>query len=175
MILIFIILGVIFLLVLYFIITKKRISHLTISTDEAQAQIDQLLNKKNELLISINKKIMDKYDILDGVDGVSYNCDNIYQYHDFLSEYYSNLYKLFHSDDFIDDELKNDKKFCKLISLIKEEEQSLVACIKYYNDKAFLYNDFISKFPINLVSAIFRFKKLKSFNIDKKEKFNIFK
>ena len=176
---IYIVIGVAIILIfsiisLIFLISKNKVNKENIKITEVKAQINQLLNKKKLLLSDIKEELGDQKKILDGIENVDDYADNDFEYNDKLREYYKRFYKLIHSDEYIDVNKKSED-FNKLFFLIKEEEEALSGCIKYYNDKADQYNILISSFPVKFVSVFCNYKKLDLYNIEKIEFLDILK
>ncbi|MBO5138755.1 MAG: hypothetical protein J6B89_03900 [Bacilli bacterium] len=169
-----IVLVLIMVLFGYFKTHVNKVKKINIKILEAESQIKQLLNKKDELLISAKDHLGNDCKALDGIDDVCDISNNDFEYYDFLGKYYKRFDNFISDDDFDASKLEDDS-IEKISVLLKEEEEALSGCIRYYNDTAGEYNDLISNFPIKLISFICGYKHLSLFSIDNKSGFNTIK
>lgn len=163
-----------FIIACIFLTGRKKINLINIKITEAKAQISLLLNKKNELLIDVKNEFDSDSNILDGIDKLKDYIDDDFEYNDKLRHYYKLFYKFIHSDDYFE-KFSDNEKLTKDILLIKEEEEALSGCIRYYNDQVDEYNCMLSDIHIKIVTFFCKSKPLKLFNNDKIEFLDILK
>ena len=71
------------------------------------------------------------------------------------------------------EEYESNKKLNNLIGRFDDNECDLKGSLKYYNDNAVEINNYIHKFPSNIVSLFSHFKELDIYKIEKRESFAI--
>lgn len=171
-----IILGCIVLIaiiLLIIIIYHNKFQFSIIKMDEAENNIDILLQKKFDLINrsrSIIKKELKIDDFLDNLDNNDLNF-NHFEMNNFLKKNYNELFKLL--DD--NEKLYKNKALVSIIEDINENELELVAAIKFYNDNVVTFNKLIMSFPSNIIRLFFGYKKKDFYNNEKREIFEILK
>ena len=176
----YIILGiaitVILILVIIALILKSKadkIKDIVIKITEAEENINLLLNKKLELVININNYIEEKAEeeIVDDIGTMVNKELDSYEQNTMLNNCYDKILELIDYNNTIildDDEYKDVKK-------LKEVATNLVGVENYFNDNATLLNDYIRKFPANIVSKSKKIKKKELYINEKSEIFEILK
>lgn len=125
--------------------------------DIAEKNIDSCLDKKLELIISINgdiKKIITEKDYLKDYVGIKDLIMTNIEKDIKLNEAYSLINKLIVDNDKLS---KNDKVNKKMAELRKNDEK-LVSSKNLFNKAALVSNNTIKTFPNNIVSKLFNYK-----------------
>lgn len=144
-----------------------------IKIEEAESNIDIYLKKKLELiqlLIPIIKKDLKRKEFLESIHDISEDI-NHFELNDLLSNLYNELFKTLDNHE----KLLKKKKILTIINDINENEEDLVASIKFYNDTVVDYNRLILSFPSNMIRLFFRYKKKEFYSHEKREIYEILK
>lgn len=167
---IYLILGlvllVILLLVINFLYYKNKFNFYFLKVEEADNNIELILEKKIEILLKI-AKIIDK-DMEKELEEFKKKEISKHQCYIELSSLGNKLLK--EADD---EEYESNKKLNNLIGRFDDNECDLKGSLKYYNDNAVEINNYIHKFPSNIVSLFSHFKELDIYKIEKRESFAI--
>jgi hypothetical protein len=176
----YIILGiaitVILILVIIAIILKSKsdkIKEILIKITEAEENISLLLGKKMELVININNYIEDKSEdkLFDDVGTIVNKELDSHEQNAMLNSCYDKILELvdYNNDVILDDEEYKDIKKLKEVSI------NLKGVENYYNDNINILNDYIGKFPNNIVAKSKKIKKREPYINEKSEIFEILK
>jgi len=176
----YIILGllivIVFILAVMVILIKynsDKLKDLMIKINEAEENINILVNKKIELILNINNCIEDKsLDIkVDNIDEITNKELNIYEQNRILNNCYNQILEIvdYNNNVILDDEEYKNVKRLKDISI------SLNGVQNYYNDNVNILNNYINKFPTNLITKSKKLKKRELFVNEKNEIFEILK
>ena len=166
----YVICGIVFFLILLFVIIflhfKKKYKFYLSKVSEANNNIEIIIEKKVEILLKI-AQIIDKDKIKEleefkGKELTSHQC---------YIELNSIGNKLLKEAD--DEEYESNKKLNNLIDRFDDNECDLKGSLKYYNDNAVEINNYIHKFPSNIVSLFSHFKELDIYKLEKRESFAI--
>lgn len=167
---IYLILGlvllVILLLVINFLYYKNKFNFYFLKVEEADNNIELILEKKIEILLKI-AKIIDK-DMEKELEEFKKKEISKHQCYIELSSLGNKLLK--EADE---EEYESNKKLNNLIGRFDDNECDLKGSLKYYNDNAVEINNYIHKFPSNIVSLFSHFKELDIYKIEKRESFAI--
>ena len=63
-------------------------------------------------------------------------------------------------------ELKEVDAFVKIYKNIKNTEETLVACKKYYNDTIVKYNQMIRNYPTKIIAKVMKFQEKEAYSFD---------
>lgn len=167
---IYLILGlvllVILLLVINFLYYKNKFNFYFIKVEEADNNIELILEKKIEILLKI-AKIIDK-DMEKELEEFKKKEISKHQCYIELSSLGNKLLKEADAEEY-----ESNKKLNNLIGRFDDNECDLKGSLKYYNDNAVEINNYIHKFPSNIVSLFSHFKELDIYKIEKRESFAI--
>ena len=167
---IYLILGlvllVILLLVINFLYYKNKFNFYFLKVEEADNNIELILEKKIEILLKI-AKIIDK-DIEKELEEFKKKEISKHQCYIELSSLGNKLLKEADAEEY-----ESNKKLNNLIGRFDDNECDLKGSLKYYNDNAIEINNYIHKFPSNIVSLFSHFKELDIYKIEKRESFAI--
>ncbi len=167
---IYLILGlvllVILLLVINFLYYKNKFNFYFLKVEEADNNIELILEKKIEILLKI-AKIIDK-DMEKELEGFKKKDISKHQCYVELSSLGNKLLKEADAEEY-----ESNKKLNNLIGRFDDNECDLKGSLKYYNDNAVEINNYIHKFPSNIVSLFSHFKELDIYKIEKRESFAI--
>lgn len=167
---IYLILGlvllVILLLVINFLYYKNKFNFYFLKVEEADNNIELILEKKIEILLKI-AKIIDK-DMEKELEEFKKKDISKHQCYVELSSLGNKLLKEADAEEY-----ESNKKLNNLIGRFDDNECDLKGSLKYYNDNAVEINNYIHKFPSNIVSLFSHFKELDIYKIEKRESFAI--
>ena len=167
---IYLILGlvllVILLLVINFLYYKNKFNFYCLKVEEADNNIELILEKKIEILLKI-AKIIDK-DMEKELEEFKKKEISKHQCYIELSSLGNKLLKEADAEEY-----ESNKKLNNLIGRFDDNECDLKGSLKYYNDNAIEINNYIHKFPSNIVSLFSHFKELDIYKIEKRESFAI--
>ena len=133
---------------------------------EADNNIELILEKKIEILLKI-AKIIDK-DMEKELEEFKKKEISKHQCYIELSSLGNKLLKEADAEEY-----ESNKKLNNLIGRFDDNECDLKGSLKYYNDNAVEINNYIHKFPSNIVSLFSHFKELDIYKIEKRESFAI--
>ena len=154
------------------LIYHQKFQYLTIRIDEAENNIDILLQKKIECISKIIPIIQEntkEKDFLEDFSLIREKNKNHFEANEFLKNSHIEIIKVVGDYEKI---LKNDSFIVNLESL-EDNEEDLVASIKYYNDNAVDYNHLIVSFPSSIIRIFLHLKKKNLYSTEKKEIFEI--
>lgn len=160
------ILLVILLLVINFLYYKNKFNFYFLKVEEANNNIELILEKKIEILLKI-AKIIDK-DMEKELEEFKKKEISKHQCYVELSSLGNKLLKEADAEEY-----ESNKKLNNLIGRFDDNECDLKGSLKYYNDNAVEINNYIHKFPSNIVSLFSHFKELDIYKIEKRESFAI--
>lgn len=160
------ILLVILLLVINFLYYKNKFNFYFLKIEEANNNIELILEKKIEILLKI-AKIIDK-DMEKELEEFKKKEISKHQCYIELSSLGNKLLKEADAEEY-----ESNKKISNLIERFDDNECDLKGVLKYYNDNAVEINNYIHKFPSNIVSLFSHFKELDIYKIEKRESFAI--
>lgn len=144
-----------------------------IKIKEAEDNIDSLLNKKLELLLSVNEfmKKKKKKISLDGIDEIDKGDLNSFELNTALSKFNKTIVELtdYNKDIKFDDEEK------KILKELEKVEIDCLASERYYNDNVVGYNNLISKFPSSAIGKLLKCNEKEFYTNEKEEIFEILK
>ena len=167
---IYLILGlvllVILLLVINFLYYKNKFNFYFLKVEEADNNIELILEKKIEIILKI-AKIIDK-DMEKELEEFKKKEISKHQCYIELSSLGNKLLKEADAEEY-----ESNKKLNNLIGRFDDNECDLKGSLKYYNDNAVEINNYIHKFPSNIVSLFSHFKELDIYKIEKRESFAI--
>ena len=160
------VLLVILLLVINFLYYKNKFNFYFLKVEEADNNIELILEKKIEILLKI-AKIIDK-DMEKELEEFKRKEISKHQCYIELSSLGNKLLKEADAEEY-----ESNKKLNNLIGRFDDNECDLKGSLKYYNDNAVEINNYIHKFPSNIVSLFSHFKELDIYKIEKRESFAI--
>lgn len=167
---IYLILGlvllVILLLIINFLYYKNKFNFYFLKVEEADNNIELILEKKIEILLKI-AKIIDK-DMEKELEEFKKKEISKHQCYIELNSLGNKLLKEADAEEY-----ESNKKLNNLIGRFDDNECDLKGSLKYYNDNAVEINNYIHKFPSNIVSLFSHFKELDIYKIEKRESFAI--
>ena len=167
---IYLILGlvllVILLLVINFLYYKNKFKVYFRKVEGADNNIELIMEKKIEILLKI-AKIIDK-DMEKELEEFKKKEISKHQCYIELSSLGNKLLKEADAEEY-----ESNKKLNNLIGRFDDNECDLKGSLKYYNDNAVEINNYIHKFPSNIVSLFSHFKELDIYKIEKRESFAI--
>lgn len=164
------ILVIILLIIITFFHNKFQLT--TIKINEADNNIDILLDKKRELLNRTRPIIKEELkldEFLDDLDELQEKELSHFDMNNVLKDNYNELFKTL--DD--NEKLFKSEALVSIIDDINSNEEEIVGTIKFYNDNVVVFNQWIGSFPSNLVAFFCRYRKKKFYNNEKREIYEI--
>lgn len=160
-------------ILLIIVIYYNKFQFSIIKIDEAEENAEIFLNKKYELIKRIvpiiRKELKDKELVSEIDDG--FESSNHFEFNDRLSKIDDKIFKIL--DD--NEKLLKSEKIINIINEFNDNEEDLVASIKFYNDTVVDFNKLIVSFPSNIIRLIFRYKRKEFYNHEKREIYEILK
>ena len=172
-----IILGVIVFIasiLLIILIYKNKFNLYIVKIDEAENNVDILLQKKVDLLNKIApivNKFLKSDDFLCDLKVLCIKNYSHFELYDILRGNYNDLFNIL--DD--NEKLYKKKDLNELLDELNNNEENLIAAIKFYNNNVVNHNGLIDKFPSNIIRLIFGYKKYDFYKNEKREIFEILK
>ena len=160
-------------ILLIIVIYYNKFQFSIIKIDEAEENAEIFLNKKYELIKRIvpiiRKELKDK-ELVSEIDD-DFESLNHFEFNDRLSKIDDKIFKIL--DD--NEKLLKSEKIINIINEFNDNEEDLVASIKFYNDTVVDFNKLIVSFPSNIIRLIFRYKRKDFYNHEKREMYEILK
>ena len=153
-------------MVINFLYYKNKFNFYFLKVEEADNNIELILEKKIEILLKI-AKIIDK-DMEKELEEFKKKEISKHQCYIELSSLGNKLLKEADAEEY-----ESNKRLNNLIGRFDDNECDLKGSLKYYNDNAVEINNYIHKFPSNIVSLFSHFKELDIYKIEKRESFAI--
>lgn len=165
-----VLIGLFALLVFY---SKQKFFGIQIKLNEAENNMDIILEKKLELFNRLINHMKKKKIDVDYPDISKYKEEKLEHHalHNALFDVYTELIQLV--DD--NEEKLNDEKSISLLDQLSDNEDDLIATVKYYNDNATDYNFYLHHFPTSIGKLFLHLKQLELFRNEKRETFEILK
>lgn len=146
-----------------------------IKIDEAENNIELLLDKKLDLftriVLVLEKEVKEKDSLFFEVNQLKTKKFNHFEMRDALNKKHQELNEILDHNP----KLENKEQIKHLLEDLLEIGTDLDAAIKYYNDNVVLYNKLIRCFPSNLLGIILRYKRKEFYQEEKEEIFEILK
>ena len=160
-------------ILLVIILNYNKFQFAIIKIEEAESNADVFLKKKNDLLKRvvpiIGRKIKNK-NFLSEVNDSIVNL-NHFELNDRLNGFDTEIYKVLDENENL---LKNEK-ISEVMDEINDNNEDLIASIRFYNDSVSTYNKYIVSFPSNIIRLLFGYKKKDFYSEKKKEMLEILK
>ncbi len=152
---------VVSVLVLMFFVLKNKLNGYKEKMDKAETIIDEALEKKQKLIISLNtsiKKVTGKKDYLKDYTSTNELIISNIERDLKLDEAVKLINEL--ASDY--SELNKDSEFTKNYKSLRENDEVLIAAKNLFNQNAILANGLIKNFPYNIVAKISK-QKIRSY------------
>ncbi len=171
------ILGIIVLvalLSLIFVVYHNKFKISIIKMEEAENNIDLLLQKKLDLLkrakpIVIKELKLDFF--LDAIENDNIDELNHFELNELLKKSFNEFFQILDENE----KLFKSEALVRIIEELNSNEVELVAAVKFYNDTVVTFNQLIVSFPSNIIRLFFRYKKKEFYNHEKREIYEILK
>lgn len=163
---IFILFVISCVIVTFSILALNNFQELIIRINEADANIDKILNKRFDLLnksVDVIKNTLNiEGDVLKTIVNIrSQKLDN----YELDIKLYDAIIE-FHEYAENNAELKENDEYTKIEIDLIESESEIVALKKYYNDIILKYNKLITNFPTSLIAKIKKYHEKTNYNIN---------
>ena len=149
-----------------------KFDYLMIRINEAENNIDILLQKKIECIsriIPIIQENTKEKDFLDDFSLIRTKEKDHFEANEFLKNSHMDILKII--GDY--EKLLKNKDFVHHLEDLEDNDEDLVASIKFYNDNTVEFNHLIQSFPSNIIRLLFHFKRKDLYSTEKKEIFEI--
>lgn len=153
-------------------ICYNKFSFVIIKIEEAENNIDVLLDKKVELLDRtrpIIKKEIKLKEFLEDIEFLKDSKINHFEMNSNLKNCHNELLKTI--DD--NEKLLKSESLMSIIDEINANEDAILGSIKFYNDSVVIFNQLVKSFPACIVAFIFRYKRKDFYSNEKREMFEI--
>lgn len=162
------------LILLIITIYYNKFQFAIIKIDEAENNADIYLNKKYDFLkrcSPIIRKELKKKKLLEEVEHIKIEELNHFELNEVLNKAYIELFKV------IDDheKLLKSENLIGILNELNDNEEDLMASVKFYNDTVVEFNRLVSSFPSNIIRLLFRYKRKEFYSQEKHEIFEILK
>ena len=155
---ILIVLTVLFFIFLFFDITLYRLKYYASKISLVEEKIDTILNNKYDNIIKIHDIIKDKIgtekEIIDDISSLKDEGKSKSEIDSVLVESLGKIEYIKEQYDELDDE----EELNNLFNEIKQDDESLNAYKKFYNDNVNDYNILVKKFPYVITAKLFKHK-----------------
>ena len=143
--------------ILHILIYNKMQFYLT-KIDNVEGMIDEVLREKYDLLLKLDKAIKDalkdKNDYVKDLKELKKAKVSNFEMQRKLTEAESLLENIYYDHE----ELEKKNNFKKIFSDLKKVDEKLMAGISYYNKNTSVFNNYLRKFPNNIVAKIHKIK-----------------
>ena len=171
----YIILGVsivIFIIAIMITISYNKFRFAIIKIDEAENNIGVLLKKKVDLLDRtrpIIKKELKMDSFIEDIEFLKESEINHFEMNNSLKKYHDELVKILDEHE----KLLKSETLTAIMDEIKDNEESILGCTKFYNDSVVLFNKLVGVFPSNIVAFFWHYKRKDFYNNEKREMYEI--
>lgn len=162
------------LILLIFVIYYNKFQFAIIKINEAENNADIYLNNKYDFLkrcSPIIRKELKKKKLLEQIEQVTVDELNHFEFNEVLDKAYIELFKVIDEHE----KLLKSENLMQILNELNDNEEDLVASIKFYNDTVVEFNKLIVSFPSNIIRLFFRYKKKEFYSQEKHEIFEILK
>lgn len=173
---IWIVLGIVALLVIYFIATYNSLVSLRNRVKDQWAQVDVQLKKRFDLIPNLVETVKgyakhEKQTLEDVIAArnkfaTANTPEGEIEASGDLTKALSRLMVLTESYP----DLKADKNFLQLQGDLKDVEEKIAYARQFYNDRVLSYMNKIQMFPSNIVASMFKFEEMKYFEVNEEAK-----
>ncbi len=170
----FIIIGAILVIiaicVMMFLYFKNKYSFLYIKINEAENNLDILLQKKIEILLKI-QQLLEKKEVEDLPDVIELKGKKT-DHHTLYLQLNQKMNAFTKMIDDYDDKVM-DMELDKMLDILNDNENDIRAAIKYYNDNATDIQYYAHRFPSNIVKKLGHYQDTEAYKIAKPDIFSI--
>lgn len=138
--------------------------------EQIDIELNKILNLIPSLIKNVEKNVKHEDRILGSVNEVRKSILNVKD----INEKIGVMSFLFESLDKVFGlqvcyfELKKEKDFVNYLNKINKMKDKINYASSFYNEEVSNYNDKLKEFPLNIVSKVFKFREMKTCNIDNK-------
>ncbi|MBR6949534.1 MAG: LemA family protein [Bacilli bacterium] len=163
---------VILLFIIIFVIYGNRFNFAIIKINEAESNLDILLNRKLDLLertVPIIKKELKLEEFMAELNGINEANLNHFQLNEILKTEYDELFKTLDENE----KLFKSESLNRILRDLNDNEEAIIGSIKFYNDNVVIFNQLVSSFPSKIVALFKRYKRKDFYNDENKEMYEI--
>lgn len=143
-----------------------------IKIDQAENDIEVLLNKKVELLDRtrpIIKKELKLDEFIEDIEFLKETQINHFEMNNSLKELYDELNKVLDENE----KLFKSEALVSILEELSDNEEAILGSTKFYNDNVVIFNQLVGAFPSNIVAGIWHYKRKEFYNNEKREMYEI--
>ena len=166
------IISVISIILLFITIYYNKFRFAIIKIEEAENNIEVLLKKKVDLLDRtrpIIKKELKMDNFIEDIEFLKESEINHFEMNNSLKKYYDELIKVLDEHE----KLLKSETLTSIMDEIKDNEESILGCTKFYNDSVVVFNKLVGSFPSNIVAFFWHYKRKEFYNNEKREMYEI--
>ena len=177
--LIYVLIGVLLLVAIWFIVTKNKLNQTLVKIDEASSGIDVALTKRYDVLTkmmdSVKGYMKHEKDTLEDIVKARNSFEKAgdlegeVKADNQLTKAVTKLFALAEAYP----ELKANENFVNLQAELSGTEDKVATARQFYSDTVLLYNNKIQMFPSNIVAKLFGLIEEKFFEATDEEKENV--
>lgn len=159
-------------LISYIISNHNKFKFAIIEIDEAENNIEVLLQKKIDLInrtIPIIKKELKLDSFLDDMNFLNSSNLTHFEIYNHLCEMNSKLMVTLDENE----KLFKSVQLTNILEEIKDVDEDIDGSIKFYNDSVTVFNKLIVSFPSKIIAWMFRYKRKEFYNNETREMFDI--
>ena len=171
-----IIIGVVVLLILWFVVTYNKLIGLRNKKDDQWSQIEVQLKRRADLIPNLVETVKgyakhEKNTLTEVIEARNkfVSAGSINEEIEANNQLTGALNKLFALSESYP-ELKANQNFISLQNDLKDTEDKISYARQFYNDTVLTYNNLVQMFPSNIVANMFKFEVYEFFKIEEKEK-----
>ena len=167
-------LGILLFIIIisYFVSNHNKFKFAIIEIDEAENNIEVLLQKKIDLInrtIPIIKKELKLDSFLDDMNFLNNSTINHFEMYNHLCLINNQLMETLDENE----KLFKSVQLVNILDEIKDTDEDIDGSIKFYNDSVTEFNKLIVSFPSNIIATISRYKRKEFYNNETREMFDI--
>lgn len=169
---IFVCVIVISLLLMIITFYHNKFQFSIIKIEEAENNIDVLLEKKCELLNRtrpIIKKELKLDEFLEDIEDLNDRGLNHFEINEILKNNSTDLFKIIDENE----KLLKSEILVNIIEELNDNEEQIIGSVKFYNDSVVEFNKLVVSFPANVIAIMWRYKKKEFYSNEKREIYQI--
>ncbi|MVB11857.1 Protein LemA [Caprobacter fermentans] len=171
-----ILLGILLILVVWCVSAYNRLISFSVRVDNSWSQVDVQLKKRFDLIPNLvetvkgyaahEKSTLSEVTKWRGAAMNARTPEEAMENNAKLSRAIVNLFAT--AEQYPD--LKANQNFLNLQDQLREIESKIAVSRQFYNDTAMKYNEYVMRFPSNLIASVFHFNRKKYFEIEEADR-----
>ena len=163
---------VIAIIILVTLIYRSKYQMTVIKIDEAESNLDELLNKKVQLLekcVPIVKEELKLDEFLTELIGIDNANFNHIQLNDVLKNEYNELFRTLDENE----KLFKSDTLNQILRELNDNEEEIIGSIKFYNDNVVVFNKLVASVPAKIATISKHYKAKDFYNNSENEMYEI--